>query len=373
MNENIKLKGKELFYLIIATLPPLLLLFIPNYAAIYVGIDSWSIFVLIAVIDVLFNFIAVRMGMLEPDKTVIGMSRYAFGNIVGTLFGMLFVLLFAFKSLMFFRQSLEYAFMSTYTLEPIYYFAVPMIMVLIYGQFCRTKTIARINNIAFWLMVAAYFFIMLSAVRNFEIKNFMPAFADGVSPILNALPHFFTWSGNGVILLMLFKRTEMKKGVTKYVTSAAAIAYAIVIVLNIVFIGVFGVISGFITSSVLELTMFLNSRVFFNNFDSIIRLIWIFSTFSRDCIFISCTVDALSELIKLRDKKVIRVVLPVLLTVPSIIWFGNEEMYFMTAMGISSYLCAAVQYGCVLLLYIGIKIKHKEEQRVGSGKAVTVK
>lgn len=370
-NNDVKLKGKELFYLIIAVLPPLLLLFIPNYAAIYVGVDSWSIFVMIAVIDVVFNFIAVKMGMLEPNKTVIGMSRYVFGEAIGSVFGALFTALFAFKSLMFFRQSVEYAFMSTYTLEPIYYFAVPMIAVLIYGQFCGTKAVARVNNVAFWLMLAAYFLIMLSAIKNVDLHNLMPVFADGISPSLEALPHFFTWSGNGVVLLMLFKQTEMKKGVMKYVMWAVAAAYAIIIALEIAFIGVFGVISGFITTSVLELTMFLNNRVFFNNFDTVIRLIWIFSTFSRDCIFISCTVEALSELIRLKNKTAIRIVLPVLLTVPSLMLFANEEVYFMTAMGISSYLCAAIQYGCVILLFIGLKLKKKTEKSRGGNTVTT--
>ena len=83
ISDNFKFKGKELFYLIIVTLPPLLLLFVPNYAAIFIGIDSWMIFVLIAAIDMVFAYITVKIGMLAKGKTVIGMCKYAFGNMIG--------------------------------------------------------------------------------------------------------------------------------------------------------------------------------------------------------------------------------------------------------------------------------------------------
>ena len=373
ISDNFKLKGKELFYLIIVTLPPLLLLFVPNYAAIFIGIDSWMIFVLIAAIDMVFAYITVKIGMLAKGKTVIGMCKYAFGNMIGTFFGALFVLLFGFKSLMFFRQSLEYAFMSTYTLEPIYYFAIPMIIVLIYGQFGGTNNVVRLSNIVFWLMIATYFLVMLSAVRNFDINSLRPVMVNGVEPVINSLPHFFTWSGNTVVLLMLFNKTNMTKGVMKYVMSACGIAYAVIIALTVFFIGVFGVIAAFVTTSVTELSLFLNSKVFFNNFDSAVKLIWIFGALIRDCIFISCTVDALTELLNLTNNKMVKIILPLLLTVPAVFLFRNEEKYFMTAMGLSSIMCAVVQYGCVFLLFIGLIIKNKNKEAQNTQKAVEAK
>ncbi len=359
MAKNIKLKSKELFYFIIVTFPPLLLLFVPNYAAIYAGLDSWAIFIFIAVIDIIFGYIVARMGQMAPELTAVGMSRYVFGNAMGSVFGALFVILFGLKSMMFFRQSLEYVFMSTYTLEPIYYFAIPMMLVLVYGQICGTKAMVRLSNIVFWLMSTTYFLLMLSAVRNFDLHNMMPFFIDGTDTVVKGVPHFFTWCGNSVILLMIFNKTNVKRNTTSYIMAALGIAYGVIIALNVLFVGVFGVISGFITTSVLELSLFLSKQVFFNNFDSVVKLIWIFGAFIRDNVFISCTANAVSELIGTRQNKLIKLLVPFILTVPPIILFRNEETYFTAGMGISSAISGAVQYGAVLILYIGLIIKRR--------------
>ncbi len=368
---DVKIKGKELFFLLMVAIPPLLMFFVPNYAAISLGIDAWMIFAIISVIDIIFAYIIVRIGILAPNKTVVGSCRYAFGEIAGSIFAFMFVLLYGYKTTMFFRQAVEYAYLSTYTLEPIYYFAVPMIAANIYGQIKGAKAILRLSNIAFIFIAVAYFFLLLSGIRNFDVRRLMPVLIDGVSPVITTLPHFFTWSGNVVILLMFFNKTNMKTGVTKYVMFGVGAAYATVLVLNILYIGMFGVISGFMTGSVVELAQYLSNHVFFNNFDSIIKLIWIFSVFIRDCVFMCCTIDSLAELIKVENKKVLRVVLPIVLGVLPLILFKKEESYFMTAMGTSSYLCGVVEYGGVLLLWIGLMIKNKNKNARKSDEEAT--
>lgn len=358
---DVKLKGKELFFLLMVAIPPLLMFFVPNYAAIYVGIDAWIIFALISVIDVLFAFVILRIGTLAPDKTVIGMCRYAFGEVIGSIFALSFVLLFGYKAMMYFRQGVEYVYLSTYTLEPIYYFAVPMIAINIYAQIKGAKTILRLSNIVFILIAAAYFFLLLSGIRNLDIRRLMPVMVDGPVPILEALPHFFTWSGNVVILLMFFNKADMKTGVSKYVMIGAGISYAIILVLNILYIGMFGIISGFITGSVIELAQYINTHVFFNSFDSVIKLIWILGVFIRDFVFTYCTIDSLAELIKTKNKKMLRILMPVALGIVSLLLFKKEEDYFITAMGPTSYLSGLVEYGAVLLLWIGLIVKKKSK------------
>ena len=76
------LRPKEILYMILVTVPPLLMLFIPNYANIYLGIDAWWIFAVIAVIDVVFAWVITKIARLCPDQSVVGMCKYAFGNAV---------------------------------------------------------------------------------------------------------------------------------------------------------------------------------------------------------------------------------------------------------------------------------------------------
>ncbi len=364
MQNKIKLKAKELFYMLIVTIPPLLMLFIPNYATIFIGVDAWLLFLLLSVIDVIFAFVIVKIGMMSENKTVVGMLRYAFGNVAGTVFSSLFVILFAFKSMMVFRQAIEYIYMTTHTLEPIYYFAIPMIAMMIFSQYKGINSIVRISGIIFFLMVFSYFMLIVSAVKDFDLKNLMPILDNGITPVIQALPHFFTWSGNAIILLVLFKKTEMSHGIKKFVMAGCAISYAIVFLLDLLYIGVFGVISGFITSSVLELSLFMNSEIFFGNFDAIIEIIWVFSTYLRDSILIYCTIESFSELVSIKNKRIVNTLIPLALTVPALITFRNEEMYFIIAMGTTSIICGIIQYGGTLLLWAGLKIKTIKNKRM---------
>lgn len=362
MEKTIKIQPKELFYMLLVTIPPLLMLFIPNYANIYLGIDAWWIFAFISIIDIIFAFIIVRIGYLCPNKTVIGMCRYAFGELLGNLFGALFVTMYIFKSFMYFRQTLEYVYMSTYNLEPTYYYIIPMVLLVVIAQLYDSKTILRLSNLVFWLMMATYMILMISALRNFNVINLMPILVDGVEPVFTALPHFFTWTGNAVVLLMYFNKASMEKGLTRYVMLGCGAAYAIVLVLNVLFIGVFGIISGFFTTSVFELSIFFNGKIYFNNFDSIIKLVWIFGTFIRDSIFITCAAESTAELLNIKNSKWIKLMLPLAISVLSILIMKNEEMYFIVAMGIFSVLCASIQYGSVLVLWIGLAVKNKSRK-----------
>lgn len=360
MDKTIKIQPKELFYMLLVTIPPLLMLFIPNYANIYLGIDAWWIFAAISVIDIIFAFIILRVGYICPDKTVVGMCRYAFGDLPGNILGSLFVTMYVFKSFMYFRQTLEYVYMSTYNLEPTYYYIIPMVALVVISQFYDSKTILRLSNLVFGLMMATYVILMISALRNFDVINLMPVLVDGVKPVFTALPHFFTWTGNAVVLLMYFNKTSVKKGLTKYVMLGCGLAYAVVLVLNVLFIGVFGIISGFFTTSVFELSIFFNGKIYFNNFDSVIKLVWIFGTFIRDSIFITCAAESMSELLGIKNSKGIKMILPIVISVLSILLMKNEEMYFIVAMGIFSILCAAIQYGSVFFLWIGLVVKDKK-------------
>ncbi len=363
LKRDILLRPKELFYMLVVTIPPLLMLFIPNYANIYLGIDAWWIFALIFVIDMLLAMVIVRIGYLCPDKTVIGMCRYAFGSFCGNLFGAFFAVLYIFKAFMYFRQTLEYVYMSTYSLEPTYYYIIPMVLLVVVAQLYESKTILRLSNLVFGLMSATYVILMISALRNIDLQNLMPVLVDGPMPILSALPHFFTWTGNAVVLLMFFNKAIMKKGVMKYVMLGCAGAYATVLVLNIMFIAVFGIISGFFTTSVFELSIFFNGKTYFNNFDSVIKLIWIFGTFIRDSIFITCAAEACCELLHIGRVKAVKLALPVVISVFSVMMMKNEEKYFMVAMGAASYICGVIQYGCVPALWAALRLKDRLKHR----------
>ena len=345
--------------MILVTVPPLLMLFIPNYANIYLGIDAWWIFAIIFAIDVIFAWVITRIAHLCPEQNVVGMCKYAFGNVVGTAFAVLFALLFTFKSFMYFRQTLEYVYMSTYNLEPTYYYVIPMVLLVIIAQLFDSRTIFRLSNIVFGLMIATYVVLMISALRNFDVKNLMPLLVDGVGPVFNALPHFFTWTGNVVVLLMYFNVTGIKDGLTKQVVWGSVLSYGIIVVLNVLFIGVFGNISGFFTTSVFELSIFFNGSTYFNNFDSIIKLAWIFSTFIRDSIFICASAEAISQIANVKSTKLIRILLPLVIAILSVFIMKNEEKFFSVAMGLSSVLCAVVQYGAVLILWITIAVKKR--------------
>ena len=70
--------------------------------------------------------------------------------------------------------------------------------------------------------------------------------------------------------------------------TAVGIAYGIVLALDVIFLGVFGVMAKFMTFSIMELSQYLSGMVFSNRMDTIIRLIWILSAFVRDVVFVYC-------------------------------------------------------------------------------------
>ena len=181
-----------------------------------------------------------------------------------------------------FKQALDYINTSIQASIPFIYFAIPMILLLIYAQFKGPTVFVRVGNFVIWLTLASYFIIMVTAVKEFEINNLRPFLVNGLESVAGNIWRFFPWCGNIVFLLMFFDKVDVKKGFEKKILTVVGIAYGIVLALDVIFLGVFGVMAKFMTFSIMELSQYLSGMVFSNRMDTIIRLIWILSAFVRD-------------------------------------------------------------------------------------------
>lgn len=354
MISEYKFSAREVMLTILCMLPSLLLLYVPGYAAVEMGIDSWLMFVVFCVLDLLLCWVILKVRKMAPGKTAIGISREAFGEFGGAIIGFLFVVLFGFKAMLSFKQALDYINTSIQASIPFIYFAIPMILLLIYAQFKGPAVFVRVGNFVIWLTLASYFIIMVTAVKEFEINNLRPFLVNGLESVAGNIWRFFPWCGNIVFLLMFFDKVDVKKGFEKKILTAVGIAYGIVLALDVIFLGVFGVMAKFMTFSIMELSQYLSGMVFSNRMDTIIRLIWILSAFVRDVVFVYCFAESAAELIKKRQSKIWIVAATLLIILPELIFFENENVYFGFIMNNTSIICGALQYGLPLLLYAGL-------------------
>ncbi len=357
ISTNEPLKKRELFFLFATVIPALKLIFLPEYAAIALGRDSWLIFVVTGAVDVLFSFFIIYATKWNLS------SAFSVNKLPAKIIGFLFIAVLGCKSLMYFRQTLEFVFTSTYTFEPLKYFAIPLIALEVCIQFTDIRNQVRLSSIIFPLMIMTYLILIITGIMNFDSVRVRPVLDYGINPLLKSIPGFFTWTGDCILLFLLLPYSENPAEKRYRFTSGIIFGNIIASLLCFIFIGVFGDIAGFVTLSVTELPVFAGSEAVFADFDSAVRIIWTFALFISDTLYLFLTVTVFNRVFGVKNEKVTKIILPSALCLASLFLFENEEYYMAFGIGIASVILGIVQYSSMFAAGIYLSIKNRRSNK----------
>lgn len=124
-----------------------------------------------------------------------------------------------------------------------YVYILPLMALVGFMIYKGIRNIGRVSELIVWPIIIGCIYIALKALSGVEWIEFLPFFKDGVAPLLKCSYNYISWFGSSVFLFVLFGYvdfdTERKSTMIKYIF----IALVLILLLHIVFYGLFGIVS----------------------------------------------------------------------------------------------------------------------------------
>lgn len=237
-----KVSVRQLSWFFLAICPLSKLLILPSMVY-YVSLnDAYLAVLMFGLIDLALLFMMTKI-MSATNKSVTEILKECVGEIGCKVVVGAYGLLLIFKALVLtFEESLlslSILYEGTTNLLAI----IPLFAILLYVGFATTNSTFRTVELFAPFVLVALAFITFLSVTATDLSGVFPVLEYGASPILKSLYGFSFWFGDFIILIPLLNDVRMQKNFRKKIIGSYAINVAIVVVLYIIVLGIFGMLA----------------------------------------------------------------------------------------------------------------------------------
>ena len=240
--------------------------------------SAWINVIVISIITILFILILCKLYKNFSGKDILDISEYLGGNILKTIIGIMFLLLFLYVAAVLLRNfcdSLQKIFLPN---TPITYIMLFFIIGIVLANKLGLSSIIKINIIIVGLILLSAIIIFVAPISYFDFSNLFPAFGNGIDEtFFSGLTNLFAFTGIAYLYFLmpiLDKPQNFKK-----VALISTIISSIYLFLSVV--SLIGLFSYLTTSkdifSVVLITKVINLGGFLERIDAILMLVWILS------------------------------------------------------------------------------------------------
>ncbi len=291
-------------------------LLISSSVAVLAGRDSWISIIIATIVGLLVVWIDSFLGELHPGKTLLEVMQIELGRWLGSFLSVCFVLMGVITG----TQIIWYVgdfFTTVYMKGTSNYFVnvlfvAVLAIALLYGLEAMCRAIEIFFIIGFPLMILSL--IMLTP--QVKVNNLLPLMENGITPAIKGVIPILSFNVFPIILLnMIFPANvgnlkQAKKAMfvgyfLGVITSAFAIMFCILVLGS--------TITANLRFPLFTVTKEINVGTIFSRVEALIVFVWIVTNFISTFVFLYAGIKGLSQLLKLKDYKIL--VLPIILIV----------------------------------------------------------
>jgi len=202
MDQETLLTNSEMTYLVVGIMVGVGLLSLPNSMVKYAAQDGWVSVLIGSLYPLYIIFIASYIMKKYPEKSVLQVSRSVFGNVVGRILNLFFLIQFAIYPITVVTGYINVMKVHAVPFLNNYKIAIISIGLGGYITYKGLKVFARINKLVYYVSIIL---ISLSVftLRRGNYMNLMPVFGSGWGNILkNSLLSSYTYAGIEIILIV---------------------------------------------------------------------------------------------------------------------------------------------------------------------------
>ncbi|KXS43720.1 MULTISPECIES: GerAB/ArcD/ProY family transporter [unclassified Candidatus Frackibacter] len=328
MLEEGRISNKQLQWLIISTIFSTALLFLPSTMIAEAKQDTWLSMILVTIFGLIASYIITKLGQRFPNQTLIGYSRLIVGRIPAKVIAFIYILFFLHIDAVIIREFGEVLTSIFLPNTPMSLIIVIIVVISASGVRNGIEVISRSNEIILPSIFGFLVIIFLFIFPELDAANLRPVLGTGLIPIIKGAYPAALFYAETVILIIILPAVNRPKKALKSVFKATLITGFIGVIVIVEIITLFGSIEAAqFNLPMLSLIRYISIFDFIERIDALMMAIWFGGGFMKIAVFYYCLTISTAEFFELKSYKPVVLPLGVILTVLSIILFGNiEEM-----------------------------------------------
>ncbi|WP_219838398.1 GerAB/ArcD/ProY family transporter [Paenibacillus sp. R14(2021)] len=313
-----KLTGMQLFWLLFAMQLGMtsLLTFSPAFEAAKQG--AWISMLLATLIALAVTYIAAKLSLLYPEKTLIEYVPLIVGKWLGTLITFSYLAVWYAVAGIILREYADFVHLALFTSTPLWVIILFMLLVMVYNVQGGIHIVGRGSEIIGPFILFSILLITLLALNNLNPVRMLPLIpGNRVTPILKGSVGATSFLCESVIIVMLIAFKGAGKRIVPYVLWGVGLSSLFMIIGMINVMMVLGAdIPAKLQYPIYTFLQYISVMDFIQNIDVLAVIVTIFSIFIKLSIYMFATSYGTAQLLRIkRWKRMLCVSAPILFVI----------------------------------------------------------
>ncbi|MCP1310890.1 GerAB/ArcD/ProY family transporter [Paenibacillus tyrfis] len=296
------ISASQVGLLIAANRIAMMVVFLPVVTQISGGAkDAWIASAISGLCSFFIVWLNVYLAQRHPGLTLVGICRKLLGPWAGSGLALIFLWFFFHISILLMRDFAEVLSNALMPETPLPVFIFYVTLAAIFCVHRGLEGIVRANNITMPISVITLVFILLLVSKEIHLDGLLPLLDDGWLPVLKRTVIPIAWSGEAVLVSMLYPYVHDKDKVMRYAMLANLGAMVLLILLSAAVIGVFGANEApNLSLAVFSLTRMISIARFLERIEAVMVAAWISLLLTKISIYLYAGVTGVGEWMKLK-------------------------------------------------------------------------
>ncbi|GMQ56360.1 endospore germination permease [Vallitalea sediminicola] len=359
MIERGKISYKQLISIIVMTISPTAILYLPTLTYKEAKQDGWISILLVTVYAVFIAYIIINLNKMFEGKTIIQYSEAIVGKYAGKVISFLYCILYIHLNATVIREFSEVLAGPFMPETPLLFFTIGIMLPSIFGVYKGIEVIGRTAQIIFPIFIGAVLIIILLGINDMDFSRLQPILAEGYKPILKGASRQISWFSQTIILTIIMPFINIPKKAGKMTYIAIVIVSLLIVLVNISIVITFGEEVELMNYPFLSFARYISAVEFIERLDSIIMFLWIGGVFIKIAVLHYCAVIAISQLFNVKDYRILSIPVGAMLIILSNTLWGSLTELKESIKLINIPFNTMVQAGIPTVLIVIEKIKRR--------------
>ncbi len=327
--EEGKISGSQFMWLLVTTVLPTAVLFIPAISIKHAGTAAWMEgLITVTLWGLVIVHTATTLGERFPGRSPVDYAGEILGKLFGKLslgkvVGLFYMFIFTYVNAIIVREFGEFLVTAFMPETPLIVFNIVLLLLAASAVRNGIEVLARMNQFVVSLMFFALVFIFSLVFRDVDLRHLLPFLEEGWRPVLRGSLTPMGWRGETFLLLFLMPYLNNYRE-ARYASYKAIFLLGFILGIDVfIVLAVFGQQAENMVFPVHHLATYISVGGFLERVEAFILALWVSGVMVKVAIWYYCATIVTAQTFNLRDYKPVVIPLGVIQAVWSVTIYGN--------------------------------------------------
>ncbi|WP_028547970.1 GerAB/ArcD/ProY family transporter [Paenibacillus sp. UNC451MF] len=324
MLEKRSITQLQLMVIIVITILPTAILFLPAITAVDARQNTWISAVFATLFGVVMAWFLLKLCFRFPDKPLDLFCSDIVGKTVGKCIAFLYGCFFLHAGSILLREYVEYVTTAMLPATPNEVISISTLFLAAFAVRGGLEVIGRLSEFVFIILIFTIVFVLVFSIKDVQWDYLLPMMEDGIRPIMKGAYTPASWFGEVVTVAFFLYQVNHTNKSRQSVHKGILLIGILLIAVSIITIGVFRAIEvSRLKFPTFELARDIEVGEFLGRLEWVVDSLWILGAFTKITVFYYFGVVIAARLFQLMDYKPIIFPVGLLLIALSIWLYGS--------------------------------------------------